>query len=290
MIEVGDLSAELLGEYTHLRHRDSVLIRGWSRRGPDEFAIPARWPDTDGPGVYDPRLLTQTIRQSGLAVAHAEYGVPTSHQTLLHHLNFTVEPGFEALKASTFQVELAVSRTARHTAKAFSMDFRIVRNGATVSRADAEFAWISPAAYRRLRGEHPTAGWGEWPRPEPVTPLLVGRADEADVVLAPSDSPCRWQLRNDITNALLFDHPVDHVPGLVLLEAAYQGAHAALAPASFEPTRVATSFKRYVEFDAPCWIEAEVRPSPGPNLFAVDITGTQDGQTMFRASFSGVTR
>ncbi|MEK8143999.1 AfsA-related hotdog domain-containing protein [Streptomyces sp. M10(2022)] len=169
------------------------------------------------------------------------------------------------------------------------MDVRVLQDNTMVARADSEFGWISPAAYRRLRGEHLCAEWDQWPLPEPVTPRSVGRSAATDVVLAPvpGGQPHHWQLRNDTDNVLLYDHPVDHVPGLVLMEAAHQAAHATLWPEPFEPTAVTSGFERYVEFDRPCWIRAQSLPAPGAGLFAVLVTGTQDGRTVFRSELSG---
>jgi hypothetical protein len=110
------------------------------------------------------------------------------------------------------------------------------------------------------------------------------------VVLAPTAVPHRWQLRNDVSNVLLFDHPVDHVPGLVLWEAAQQAAHALLAPRTSLPVSVATSYLRYVEFDQPCLIEAHVLSPEGPGRFAVRVTGTQADAPAFTADISMVAR
>ncbi|MFD0381589.1 AfsA-related hotdog domain-containing protein [Streptomyces stramineus] len=38
----------------------------------------------------------------------------------------------------------------------------------------------------------------------------------------PTSDPRQWLLRHPFANTVLYDHPVDHVPGLVLIEAAHQ--------------------------------------------------------------------
>lgn len=256
--------------------------------------LTARWPSTHGDLPFDPRTLTQTIRQSGLVIAHAEYGVPISHQTLLRTLDFSTEPGFRVSPGLPTDLDVMVTvaerkRTGRST-NSLNMTFRIFREGAAVATAESEFAWISPPAYRRLRGDRLTVDWGTWPLPAPIAPELAGRSTAAEVVLAPGGLPHRWLLRNDISNTTLFDHPVDHVPGLALVEAADQAARAFLAPTPFAPGRVATSYARYVEFDRPCWIEAESLPAPGADRFTVRITGTQDDVQTFRVEFGDLTR
>ncbi|MFF4244907.1 ScbA/BarX family gamma-butyrolactone biosynthesis protein [Streptomyces sp. NPDC001822] len=280
-------------EYVHLRHTDAILITGWDRLEDGEFSLTARWPAPPEGLPYDPRVLVQTIRQSGLAIAHGEYGVPLSHQTLLNSFDFTVAPGLRIAGSAescplTVKVSLTKQKRRGRAGSSLGMDIRILRDETTVARADCQFGWISPVAYHRLRGDHLTTEWATWPLPEPVAPSTVGRATDADVVLAPGTRPRQWQLRNDVDNTLLFDHPVDHVPGLVLMEAAYQAAHATLYPACLEPTTVTTSFERYTEFDRPCWIETEVVPATDCGETSVLVSGTQDGTTVFRARLSGL--
>ncbi|WP_243869817.1 ScbA/BarX family gamma-butyrolactone biosynthesis protein [Streptomyces liangshanensis] len=280
--------------YAHLRHEESVLVTGWRRTGADAFTVGVRWPAAFGDLPYDPRLLTQTIRQSGLLVAHAAYDVPLAHQTMLDTLDFTVAPRFRAPlgRPSELEVRVGVKETAgnRRAASSLRMRIHLVRDGVTVSRAETEFRWISPRVYERVRGDRLAYDWGSWPVPAPVAAELTGRASAADVALAPGDGPRRWLLRNDTGNRLLFDHPVDHVPGLTLLEAADQAAQALLAPARLMATRITTTYHRYVEFDEPCWIEAAFLPAPAPGLCAVRVTGTQSGKEAFRVRLGGVAR
>lgn len=277
-----------LGAYTHLRHRDAILVRSRRGHGADEFTLTVHWPATGGPGPYDPRLLAQTVRQTGLAVAHAEYGVPTTHQTLLRALDITVEPGLRAVEGSEFEVDVTVARTAGRSRKSLAMRFAIRQGGVLVGRADTQFDWVSPVAYQRVRGQYLTVDWGRWPLPRPIAAHLVDRDDDIDVLLAAGDGDHQWQLRNDVSNTLLFDHPVDHVPGLVLLEAAWQAAQAYAAPATFELTDIAMTYERYAEFDEPCWIEAQPLPASAPGRITVEVTGHQGGRQAFGARLSGL--
>ncbi|MET9432573.1 ScbA/BarX family gamma-butyrolactone biosynthesis protein [Streptomyces sp. NPDC006551] len=283
-----------LGAYTHLRRDESILVVGWERSGAHSFTLDIRWPGVQGDLPYDPRVLAQTIRQSGLLIAHAEYDVPLSHQTVLNILDFTVAPGFRAPRDGTsdLRVELDVSEPRRgpRNPSALRVSLHILHGDVTVARVDSEFGWVSPPVYRRLRGEYASVDWAGWPVPAPVAPELVGRTDTVDVLLSPGEEPNRWLLRNDVANTLLFDHPVDHVPGLVLLEAAQQAAHALVAPARFTPTWVSTRYSRYVEFDQPCWIEAETLPTPDPNVLSLRVRGVQRGETAFTVDFEGMAK
>ncbi|MDO0939458.1 AfsA-related hotdog domain-containing protein [Streptomyces sp. DG2A-72] len=105
-----------------------------------------------------------------------------------------------------------------------------------------------------------------------------------DVVLSPIGQPNSWQLRVDTRHPVLFDHPTDHVPGMVLLEAARQ-ATAATAGRPVIPLDITSEFKRYAELHTPCLIEA--RPAPGTDTDrpqSVLVTGHQEGQLVFRST------
>ncbi|WP_405693532.1 ScbA/BarX family gamma-butyrolactone biosynthesis protein [Streptomyces sp. NBC_01185] len=280
-------------EYLHLGRSDMVLLTSWRRREDGEFSLSATWPAPAAGLAYDPRMLTQTVRQSGLTIAHAAYGAPLSDHTLLHYFDFIVAPGFEVPSGEPCDlgVEVTVKSAKERGRKVTSLDmeFRILQGGSVVVRADAEFGWLSTPVYRRLRGDHFTVDWNTWPLPAPVDPRTVGRYAPADVVLAAGTRPGHWQLRHDVDNTVLYDHPVDHVPGLALVEAADQAARGALHPARFEPTTVTSTFDRYAEFDRPCWIAAEVLPAD-PGETSVLVTATQDGETVFRSRLTGLCR
>ncbi|WP_345942970.1 AfsA-related hotdog domain-containing protein [Streptomyces sp. SID2119] len=93
--------------------------------------------------------------------------------------------------------------------------------------------------------------------PSLPSPAHVGRSSVRDVVLSPTSTAHPWQLRVDTTHTVLFDHPHDHVPGLVLLEAADQIARAEAQPQAAIPVAFDTTFHRYVGFDRPCVLTAE---------------------------------
>lgn len=278
-------SQTLLGAYTHLRREENLLVTGWQRLSDREFSLAVRWPSVHGDLPYDPRILAQTIRQTGLVVAHAECGVPLTHQTMLSALSFALSPDLRVPRdrRPALDVRIVVEENGGRlrTANALRMSFQVLLDGTEKARAEAEFAWISERAYARFRGARRHVDWASWTVPEPVDARLVSRPSATDVMLSPGDRPGRWLLRNDPGNHLLFDHPVDHVPGLALLEAADQAARALLAPEPFRPAGVRATYLRYVEFDRPCHVEAERLPEPG----SVRVTGTQEDEPVFRVDF-----
>ncbi|ONK09789.1 ScbA/BarX family gamma-butyrolactone biosynthesis protein [Streptomyces sp. MP131-18] len=280
-------------EYVHLVHEDTVFITGWKRLKTHKFLLTAVWPGSAGIRPYDPRVLSQLIRQSGLAIAHAEYDVPLAYQTLLHSLDYDVAEGLSLPddRPTPLEIEVVVAEAGRkgRTARSLTMEVRLRAHGATVVTSRSEFGWVSPAVYRRLRGGRSTAAWGAWPLPAALAPESVGRAALADVVLSPGLRPHHWQLRNDVANTLLFDHPVDHVPGLVLVEAALQAAQTRLP--GFAVRTVRSSYQRFAELDEPCWIEVRPAGPPGPDgADTLLVGGTQDGRPVFDIALGGTVR
>lgn len=185
---------------------------------------------------------------------------------------------------------------------------RATRNGLPLGTAHIGYTAYPPALYDRLRGARADAraAFARALPPGPaVDPALVGRTDARDVTLAPDScagpdtgagpggTPRRWTLRSDTSHRVLFDHPHDHVPGMVLLEAVIQAAHADAAPRPAVPVELDTVFHRYVEFDLPCAIVTDdpVTDDPGtdgPGRRPRRISGVQDGQTAFTTLITSI--
>ncbi|MCA6092261.1 A-factor biosynthesis protein [Streptomyces sp. SCA3-4] len=298
-------------ELVHFHDEESVLVYGWARRGPREFTLAVEWPGSTSGRRPDPVLAAQTVRQCGLAISHAEFGVPLDHQSLLWDLNYSIAPTLPAEGNGSLRLTVDLRCSPAKNGRGGSliggetMDFTVRQGSHAVIRAHSRSAWISPDVYRRLRGPYLSpggGGWGAWEVPPPVPAASVGCGSAAEVVLAATDRPGTWLLRNDVANKTMFDHPVDHVPGLSLLGAAAQAAQAAVSPAVLVPADVTTSFSRYVEFDAPCRLSAVVRPagavstgdvaggagaSGASGSTLVEVVGEQNGEAAFRIGLWG---
>ncbi|MFJ9739682.1 ScbA/BarX family gamma-butyrolactone biosynthesis protein [Streptomyces sp. NPDC101166] len=257
----------------------------------DSFLVQAQWPRSHAlfapvAGHQDPLLLVESIRQTGSLLSHAEYGVPFGHQFLMWDMSFTAAPSaFEAGSAPT-DVELrTVCRDiARRGDTIAGMRYEVCvrRDGLVVATGGARFSCTSPAAHRRLREGRPTTT--DRALPPPIAPAAVGHANPRDVVLAAPAAPheARWELRVDAGHPVFFDHPVDHVPGMVLIEAARQAGRAATRQPRALLLGLRSEFTRYAELDAPCWIEAQV-DDPDAEDLRVRVRGVQRGETVFTA-------
>lgn len=279
------MTATVPRELVHRAAVAETLLTGWSRTAPDRFQVSAQWPRAHELHVssdrtaYDPLLVVETVRQSGTLIAHTEYDVPLGHHFVLNE--FQVETFRRHLAVGALPAELVVEvaftevrhRGTRPSGARYTAE--VLRAGERVARADVSFTCLSDAVYRRLRGVRDPARSSAVPLRPGLPATGVERVGPADVVLAPTDTPDRWQLRVDTAHPVFFDHPLDHVPGMLLLEAARQAAwwwtDGKRAPVTYH-----ARFHRYAELDSPLWIG--LTSEDGAEL---QVVGEQGESTIF---------
>ncbi|AQS65697.1 ScbA/BarX family gamma-butyrolactone biosynthesis protein [Streptomyces pactum] len=291
----GPLTTTVPRELVHRAAVAEVMLTDWKRLDDTHFAMAAQWPRSHSfftpVGVHhDPLIAAETIRQIGALLAHAEFGVPFGHQFLMEELTLTVRPEQVRTGRAPAALDLDVTctevRTRGRRLSGLRYETTILREGRPAATGQISFTALAPAVYRRLRPEHVfSAGHRPIPLTAPVAPQSVGRLSPADVVLSPTGDPDRWQLRVDTRHPVLFDHQVDHVPGMVLLEAARQAATAVLHRPSLLPAGLTCAFTKYAELDLPCLIDALHLPRTAPgDPDTVLVTGHQDGHPVFSAT------
>ncbi|MDI5972780.1 ScbA/BarX family gamma-butyrolactone biosynthesis protein [Streptomyces sp. SL13] len=299
-------------QYVHRAAVSEVFLTNWETDGTDGFIVGAQWPRghalfSPRYGQQDPLLLAETIRQAGALLAHAKFDVPLGHHFLMWDLSYTAVPG--TLGTAPLPTDLTLRVTChdvtRRGTQLSSLRYRaeVWRGALRIAVGSAGYNCTSAAVYRRIRGERPTV-CGTQPT-VPLPPHAVGHTDRRDVVLTdPSDGPFgvdvaplaahaartgigrprgTWRLRVDTTHPVYFDHPQDHVPGMLLVEAARQAAQVLLGPGPVHPVALHSTFERYAELTAPCWIEAETGEPDDTGQTPVTVTARQDGETLFSA-------
>ncbi|MDX3379937.1 ScbA/BarX family gamma-butyrolactone biosynthesis protein [Streptomyces niveiscabiei] len=277
------LTATVPRQFVHRAALAETFLTGWRRTGTDRFTVYAQWPRAHGLHVspdwcsYDPLLVVETVRQAGTLIMHTEYGVPLDRQFVLNAFEVTTDPHRLEVGPVPAEptVELAFTdvryRGSQPAACRYSA--RVLCRGERAATADVSFTCVGEAVYRRLRGGRTPGAVTAVPLPPGLPPQVVDRALPADVVLAlpgldPRAPGGRWQLRVNTAHPVFFDHPLDHVPGMLLLEAARQAARFAL-PGTYAPSAYRAVFRRYAELDEPVWIEA--RDEGGGHLQVVGV-------------------
>lgn len=263
----GPFTTTVPREYVHRAALAEVFLTGVHPTGLDTLTVTAQWPRAHtfyGPtaGVHDPLMFTETLRQAVHLITHTVYATPMDHHQIWRRL--TVDLDRDALfvggTPASVELDIRCADVERRAGalRGLRMEVTARRDGRYLGRAVSSVTSLPRTVYRRLRGPHAevrTAG-NLALLPPPVQPALVGRLRPEDVVLAPTRVRDRWLLRADTRHPILFDHPQDHAPGMLLLEAARQAALAVSPPVPVVPVGTEAVFHRYAELDEDCWIEA----------------------------------
>ncbi|MFE3290217.1 ScbA/BarX family gamma-butyrolactone biosynthesis protein [Rhodococcus sp. NPDC059234] len=274
-------------------HRQSVsevyLTDSVPSGGVGRFRLGAQWPRQHAfyrtcTDRYDTMLLAETARQCAIYLAHMHYSVPLAHRFTMQTMR--VESNLDRLtvgpRPADVVIDARVTEQARRRGRlsAFSVDVDFHIDGEVAGRALAAANVLTVDEYERVRWSGDRApSVGLVPQPDPVSPAAVCAPDTLAVVLGVHPSGPgrgRWPLRVDLTHPVLFDHPSDHVPGAVVLEAARQSARLRLGRPCADVESLVMRFRRFLELDEPTIVATTLRRDEED---CVGVEFSQWGQT-----------
>lgn len=280
----------------HLVHRAAVaevLLTDSRPAGADRFQLAAQWPrshaffEPDKWGRHDPMLVLETVRQAGLLLAHRHYNAPQGHLFVLREIECDVD--VDALAVGSRPANLVLDAACRDVKvrdgllRSMRLAVSFSRGGVPLATAGGAFLCLAPHQYDALRwrGLQRSVASPQ-PCPPRQPPSTVGRARSRDVVLGPREftgsGSTGWRLAVDTGHPVLFDHPLDHVPGMVVLEAARQAANALHACARPPSTwTLSAAFDRFAELDRPTSLAATATLTP--SLLRMEFHAHQGGET-----------
>lgn len=252
-----------------------IFLTGVRKMDEQEYLATARTPAahpyfTDHrTKTIDPLFLLECCRQAGPYGGREFIGIDPDGKFLLHSCSFRL-PGLASSAAvpgeSPAEVALAVDagprRNSRAGARKVSYAFDMTLPSGRLGAARMDVRHVSHELYDTLRGRRNAATALPAASLTPVAPYLVGRTRASNVVLADvvvdaGLGEARAALRLPADNSSLFDRSYDHVPAMVLIEAARQlclGSRAETVGGPEEWTTLVGadfSFHRFVELDAP---------------------------------------
>lgn len=230
----------------HRRALAEVLVADSTQVGEDEFLLAIQlprghstWSDRRSP-FHDPFVTVEAGRQGGFVLAHRYYDVPQGLAFISQHIDFDVSD-LDAYRddetsppEAVFHLQLAdkQERDGALIGVSFSGDLSVA--GRVAKTMSGSMIFLPKGDYSgmrtHLRSKKPLEGAAPPPRLEPIDPALVDRFSERNVVLADvdgtpaADGEARYAVIVDQTHPCWFDHPQDHLPGPLLLEAFRQAA------------------------------------------------------------------
>lgn len=284
----------------HKASATEVFLTDALRLEEDRFAVAARWHRDrflhhDGAsGQVDPLLLVETVRQALIHVTHRFYGMPQGHPFVLNTLEFDLLEGGTAIRRGG-QIPVVLDITCARAAKTprrlgMVLDAVASVDGARIGRVRMHWEVLDARLYalarNRTRERAQARPTGALPRGlRRLDPRETGYAHDEHVLLArtPDAAPGAFWLDMVLGHAVLFDHPCDHVPGMVLLEAFRQAVSAVNAPQRPTLTRISAAFKTFGETDAPVSVTVQPASARTAGPSTAEITAVQGETTLVSA-------
>ena len=246
--EVSDLRTDqpLPRQVLHKTALEQIFVTDWMLGpGDDWCTIAARLPlahghfsDTAAP-YHDIVLMSEVVRQAGLVVAEEWIKVPDDRQFLLRELKVELDP-IEHARRTRETCDVLISQDPSSQVKmrpgrsmaGGMMRSRLQIGGKPAGMSEVMGAWVPNDFYDGFRGSKGEETSGEG-LPEPTARADVetrtGKVNPANSVLTPLRPSCEPRgyeasLVIERSDPTFFDHPLDHVPGLLLLEGIQQVA------------------------------------------------------------------
>lgn len=226
--------------------------------------------------LIDPILLLECARQAETYGGHAVFGVPAHTRFILRDWSLHIDD-VAALARTVGPVEMSMvvhtgeDRWVGGSLRGLVYGIDILLDGRHAGRARISVSYLPEETYHHLR-----RGRRGSPPPSstsistvfagtPVPPHLVGRSNADNVVLQDArveGAGIAACVRLALDNASMFDHTQDHLPGMVMTEAARQAGLLVLndlhglSPFRWVLTSVRASFAAYAELDATTLVRA----------------------------------
>lgn len=266
-----------------LAHRcavSEVFVTSLDSLGEDRFVAGAQLPRMhsyygDHAGSlalrHDPLVVMEAARQAAIALTHEFYAVPTDRAFLVRTFNGAgADTAAWDVGFAPADLVLAVRVPRKHhdgsDMHGVDMVLDISCGGVPMMTVDGSFSWTTGRRWERMRsGFRDSLGLGPFVGASALTeraePAAVGRENWRNVVVGPvrrEGGTAIATLVPDIGHPFLFDHPLDHVPGSLLIEACRQTALAMVLEQAPRLLGVSSTFDRFVELDSPAECRAEI--------------------------------
>lgn len=281
--------APVAREFVHRRAMAEVFLTGVRYHADRTYTVWAQWPRWhvfygSQRDRFDSALIVETLRQLTVLIAHAQLGVPLGMQFLMPEMSVSMTPGATQDPSYpadvTAEVHISEVRGTGQGIAAFRSTATFLVDGHRIAEGTARARIIDPVAYNRIRSRHRITG--EHHEVPPVSAARVGHASPWNVVLGESDAAGCWPLRVDISNPILFDHPLDHIPGVLLIEAVRQALRLAVEDPGLDFATLEAQFTSIAELTDEAKVVLESLTNGAESMAAVASIQV-NGRVLMRA-------
>ncbi|GAA1957453.1 ScbA/BarX family gamma-butyrolactone biosynthesis protein [Amycolatopsis minnesotensis] len=255
-----------------------VLLTSAVEAGEDVFTIAGQLPryhafygeSREPRSEYDPVLLLEASRQACILIAHRFCSVSTGERFVMRDLELTVtDRRGLALRPAPSDFVLRCRILRRFRGRTGLSGLRVACtakvDGVETTVAQFTFSWVSAEKWASMRAANRSElGLPAVPslcaQPPRLAAHRVDRREPFNVVISPlkvdGGGAVATEVVVDTAHPVLFDHPLDHLPGMLQLEAFRQLAIAAVGANRI--TGFAMRFLGFGEFDLANECEAAV--------------------------------
>jgi 2-oxo-3-(phosphooxy)propyl 3-oxoalkanoate synthase len=287
----------------HKRGIDEVLITDSIAIGATSFVCAGHLPRSHrtyaptGGAYHDLLLLAELTRQAGFVGAHRHLGAALDRHFVFRSAALMIDD-LDACERRTEAMRAVVETTVadpRHVDGAVydaCFEAHISINGRDAAHETASGLLLGPEDYREMRGAATAITSGALERPDmsghDVDPAVVGRTEATQVVISslqrPTPDAASATILVDPAHPSFFDHPLDHVPAMLLLEAGRQTAVAAAFVKGARPPLVLGYHARFFSFanlDRPLICDASLASDRAAVTVAIRQQSTAVGEYVF---------
>ncbi|MFI0907708.1 ScbA/BarX family gamma-butyrolactone biosynthesis protein [Streptomyces sioyaensis] len=299
-------------ELVHRVSLTEVFVTGVLARDEDTLDVGMQIPrshafyrDTAGcHQVYDPMVLVEAARQTLIMLGHQLFEMPFGTKFILRDIALR-DTDLAALMVRGVPTEVVLRCRilrrfhGREGVSGARLCYSALIDDREAATLECNMSWVSATRWQAMREERratlglplhaPFEAHGSERR---IPKDLVDRKDPANVVIAPLQRPPGGdgtgrtaRLVVDTGHPVLFDHPLDHVPGMLTLEAFRQLSIATavdtgmLPSASAVLTGLSARFTGFGELDLPIICESVRTAGDGANA-VLRCAMKQDGRTI----------
>ncbi|KZF06151.1 hypothetical protein A2J03_25300 [Rhodococcus sp. EPR-157] len=233
-------------------------------------------------GHHDPLSVAEAFRQAVVLLCHTRYHIPSHHSLLMEtfSLNMLGSHGIPTTSAP-LAFDLTVNKLSYRDDAVSGVDVSgtLSDGSKDIARCNAVARGVSPDGYRRIRrgreNQYPSRRTTP-PGSVTVRPGRVGRLSEPDVLISANDARRVMFCDPDPQNSALLDHPVDHIPGMVVFEAARQAVRYRSGNPAAQIHTLSAVFPQFTEWETPCEISTSVLAASAQEPTRYCIRFTQD--------------
>lgn len=277
--------------YVHRQAINEVFITDSQQVDSNHFIFSAMLPKShmyfndfpelsDGHRCYDAMLLLEVFRQTSIYVTHKYYDVPLSAKFIFNNAEFKIlnYPLLEIMQKplySVIPVKITNLKYRKKILVGYTLEMTLLINNIACAQKRMGIGWMDDTVWKKLRAKNENLPSLNYNIIKPANCTSVGRFFPRNVVIGDvqmKDHALSATLIVDQSYSSIFDHPLDHIPGMFIIEACRQAALLAVNAYKDIPANQLILYNCDISFQQFCELSSTAKCIV--NLYEITVTGT----------------